>query len=477
MKTTPRVLLVALVLAFTVRAEPPPPLSSKEAARELTILKQAFLSLHPGLLRRRTLAEVDAAFAAAGEQLAQGADRATLFLVVSRLAALVQCGHTWTNPLNQGDAVKALLEQGDKLPVRVRVVSGRLVATESVEPLIPAPTEILAIDGRPVVDLLHELVAYISADGPTDDKRLSRLDSGPNGGGFDRWFPLLHPPVGGVYRVRLSDREVTVRAMTLAAREARLEPADETWRLSIQGGVATLVLPTFTFWKSSFDWRGFLEQAFATLREQKVSALIIDAHANEGGDDAVGRAVLSHLIRRPYALPTGRVFSAYERAPWALARFLDTWDFRFFDRTGDVKREGTRWIVTSRDRPHQVVSPVARPFLGQVVALVGPQMSSAGYLFARDLQASRAATLVGQRTGGSLRGLNGGQLAWLVLPHSGVAVDVPLIGFETEPAQPDRGVEPDVLVTPTVEDVLAGRAVEQLAALKWLASRGQASSP
>ncbi len=456
------------VLAAAAQAEPP--LTPKEATRELAILKKAFVSLHPGLYRRRTPAEVDAAFASAEQQLANGADRATMFLVASRLAAVVQCGHTWTNPLNQGDAVKALFEQPDKLPFRVRVVGGQLVATESADPLIPTPLEVLAIDGRPVSELLAELLPFISADGPTNDKRVTRLDSGPNGGGFDRWFPLLHPPTNGTYRVRLNDREVTVSAVALAAREAKLKPSDETWRFSIDQGVATLVLPTFSFWRDAFDWKAFLEKTFATLREQKVTALIIDARDNEGGDDAIGRAVLSQLLRAPYALPTGRAFSAYERAPWALARFLDTWDTSFFDRTGQVKREGTRWIVTSRDRPHQIVQPAPRPFVGKVVALVGPQMSSAGYLFARDLKASKAGTLIGQRTGGSLRGLNGGQLAWLVLPHSGVSVDIPLLGFETEPAQPDRGVEPDVAVNPTVDDVLAGRDVERAAALAWLAS-------
>lgn len=42
--------------------------------------------------------------------------------------------------------------------------------------------------------------------------------------------------------------------------------------------------------------------------------------------------------------------------------------------------------------------PAEPTFRGRVVALIGPQISSAGFLIARDLRASQAALLVGQQT-------------------------------------------------------------------------------
>jgi hypothetical protein len=68
----------------------------------------------------------------------------------------------------------------------------------------------------------------------------------------------------------------------------------------------------------------------------------------------------------------------------------------------------------------------------------------------------RAATLVGQITGGSLRGLNGAELAWVTLPESGVAVDVPLVAWMPTREMPDAGVAPDLVVTPRFEDAAAG---------------------
>jgi hypothetical protein len=97
--------------------------------------------------------------------------------------------------------------------------------------------------------------------------------------------------------------------------------------------------------------------------------------------------------------------------------------------------------------------------------LVGPENSSAGFLFARDVAASGAATLLGQPTGGNLRGLNGGELCWLTLPHSGVAVDIPLLAAFSPGNPPDAGVTPQVLAEPGFADAQAGIDTEWQAAL------------
>ena len=320
---------------------------------------------------------------------------------------------------------------------------------------------------------------YLRADGTSDGKRRSQIDSTVDGGAMDRLFPLLHPPVDHHYQLRLREpdgavRDTAVATTTTTARErdlltAGVVPESDAWRFHIDGRIATMTLPTFAFWRDDFDWKGFLDRSFDALAAKHIDRLVIDLRQNEGGDDAIGNALLSHLIRRPYTIPATRTESAYERVPYRLARYLDTWDFNFFDRTGQVVRSnGRNWLLLEQPMD-RVISPVAEPYRGRVVALIGPRMSSAGYLIARNLKASGAATLVGQSTGGSLRGLNGGQLAWLTLPYSGVAVDIPLIASMTKTAQPDRGVDPDIAVVTKLQDVIAGRDVERERALSRLA--------
>jgi C-terminal processing protease CtpA/Prc len=338
---------------------------------------------------------------------------------------------------------------------------------------VAAGSELLAIDGRPVADIRDALLPLLRADGLHEGargKRLSQLDSGPNGGAMDRLFPLLFAPQGGRYTLTLREpggtgtRAVTVPATTSAERDHTLPASNSAWTLRIDGDTGVLTLPTFAFWRSSFKPLDFLQQSFAALRG--VPFLLIDQRDNEGGDDAIGQALLSHLLRAPLQLPGHRVESAYERVPYALARYLDTWDFGFFDRTGQVKKgPNHNWLLP--DQPSARIEPVAAPYAGRTVVLVGPQNSSAGFLLARDIQRSGVATLLGQPTGGNLRGLNGGELCWITLPASGVGVDIPLLAAFAEGSPPDAGVRPDVAVAPRWADAVAGVDTEKQAA-RWL---------
>ena len=463
--------LLLLVLSATAAAAPA--LTAEQAQRDLRILRRAFVDLHPGLVRYASPADIDAGFDAAQAAVAGGATRAQLYLLATRLAALVRCGHTWTNPSNQSPAVQEMLGAAS-LPLAFRFVEGRLRVEASAVPGVPAGSEVLTLEGRTPAEITALLMPYLRADGSSDGKRRAQLDDNPNGGALQRLLPLLMPAPAEGWRLALGDgRTVRVLPMTAAAREQALratgwQPASSAWRLRVEGDVAVLTLPTFAFWGGGFDGVAFLARSFDELRERGIRRLVVDLRDNEGGDDGLGRALLAHLIREPYTQPGSRRVSAYERVPYVLARYLDTWDFDFFDRTGQVERLPERgWRLP--DAAPRVITPVAQPFQGQVIALVGPQNSSAGYLLARDLKATGAALLMGEPTGGNRRGLNGGQIAWLTLPASGVAVDIPLVANFAPGDPPDAGVQPDVNVAPRWADLAAGIDTALQAALRRLA--------
>lgn len=452
-----------------------PMLTADQARSDLRILKRALVTLHPGLYRNATPAQIDAAFTAADAEVAQGAERAQMFLLASKLAAAVRCGHTWASPYNQSQAVRdEVFARADKLPFTLRVVEGRFLITGSMLPELKVGSEVLGIDGRDAAQIAAALMPYLRADGSADGKRLSQLDSGRNGGAMDRLFPLRFAPQDGRYQLRLHEaagqapRSLSVPAVREAARDAAgLKPEPDDWRFDIDGDTARLTLPSFAFWNSRFDARGFLARSFAELRAAQTPFLVIDIRRNEGGDDALGQALLAYLLREPFTIAGGRRESAYERVPYILARYLDTWDFGFFDRTGQARRgSGRNWLLS--DSEAQRIEPTAMPYDGRSVLLVGPQNSSAGFVLARDMQRSQAAVLVGQPTGGSQRGLNGGQLAWITLPASGVAVDIPLVAHFADGDPPDTGVMPDVVVPQRFDDAAAGVDTDLEAARKLI---------
>lgn len=473
--------VAALLLCLMLPAHAAPEFSADDARRDLRLLKRAFTELHPGLYRYTSAAQLDADFAAAETEVAQGASRAQMFLLVSRLAASVRCGHTWAGRYNQPKAVvEQLFNRADKLPFTLRVVQGRFLVTGSMRADIAPGAEVLTIDGQSSATIVSSLMPYIRADGgldgSTDGKRLSQLDSGSNGGAMDRLFPLRFPPQGGGFDLSLCDapgkapRSLRVSAVREAERDAAgLAPASSAWAFSIEGDTAWLTLPTFAFWGSRFDGRAFLARSFAELDAKKIPFLVIDIRRNEGGDDQLGHALLSYLLREPFSIPGGRRESAYERAPYNLVRYLDTWDYSFFDRTGKATRgPGRNWLLS--DSASRRIEPAAVPYAGRSIVLVGPQNSSAGHLLARDVQRSKAATLVGQRTGGNLRGLNGGEITWITLPTSGVAVDIPLLAHFAPGTEPDGGVLPDITVPALFDEAAAGIDADVAAARRLIAN-------
>ena len=448
-------------------------LTAEQARRDWAILRRAFTDLHPGLYNFITPAQLEAAFAAANEAVAQGASRAQMVWWASILAATVRCGHTWASHYNQrDDVVRTVFQRADKLPFTLRWVGARALVTASADAAVMPSTELRAINGRAMVDISHALLPALRADGSSDGKRWSQLDSGPHGGAMDRLFPLWLPPHLGRYHLTLHDgtaqREIEAATLSQAARDKALPNPATDWHFQINGDIGVITTPTFAFRRGQFDYKEFLADAFKRL--QSVPFLVIDQRRNEGGDDALGRALLSYLLRQPYTEPATRVESAFERVPYLLARYLDTWDFDFFDRTGLAKRgPGRNWLMP--DKPPRRVMPVASPYAGQTWLLMGAQNSSAGFLFARNVKASGAATLVGQPSGGNLRGLNGGQLAWVTLPNSGVAVDIPLLAHVILNNPPDSGVLPDVAVKPNWDAAKAGLDSEMAVVHRLIAAK------
>ncbi len=448
-------------------------LRPEQARADLQLLRRAFNALHPGLHRRATPAQLDAAFAAAERAVAGGSTQAGMFLLCSQIAATVNCGHTWASHFNARQDLRQLLLAGhDKLPFTLRWVQGRALVTGSAVPALAAGSELLSIDGRPVADIAAALLPLLRADGQhagAVGKRLAQLDTapGPAGGAMDWLFPLRFPPEGGRWRLTVrgmqpdtqaeAPRALTVAAIAMAERGRSLAAPAPAWSFEREGDTAVLRLPTFAFWNSDFKAEAFLTRTFAAIRG--LPYLVIDLRDNEGGDDAIARQVLAQLLRAPYEAPAVRLESAYEQVPDDLLLHLGTWNRGFFDRRGQATAlPGGRWLLPA---PAAVrVEPVAAPYPGRTVALIGPQNSSAGFLFARDLQRSGAAVLLGAPTGGHQRGLNSGQIAWLTLPASGVAVDIPLRAVftldEDGQAPPDHGVLPELSVVPRFEDAAAG---------------------
>jgi C-terminal processing protease CtpA/Prc len=121
---------------------------------------------------------------------------------------------------------------------------------------------------------------------------------------------------------------------------------------------------------------------------------------------------------------------------------VSSWDDSFRD-FGELPAAGDGFFLRKEAEP-RTIEPAAEAYAGKVELLIDEANSSATFMLASIVKEHGLATLIGRETGGNRRGTNGGRVAFLKLPASGIEVDVPLVGYFPPTPQPDRGIVPDI---------------------------------
>jgi hypothetical protein len=451
-------------------------LSSADLRADLALMQQVYDSLHPGLYRYATRAEIATRFAAVDRFFARDRTLAESFLALTRLTASIRCGHSYPNFWNQTEAIaSALFEGQDKLPAEFRWIDRRMIVTVDHTPgrALARGTEILSINGVRAAEVLDSLMPLARADGANDAKRVAYLEV--NGRdryhAFDVLFPLVFPQRDTVFTLKVLSPGAraahTVRVVAMRATARRLqgsaapEPTDTDplWSYGESDGLGVLTMPTWAVFDSKWDAARWGDSVVTDLIRRGVPDLVIDLRGNEGGIDA-GDALLARLIEKPITLPRYQRFVRYRRVPEALNPVLDTWDPSFRDwgeaAIGPVDSLFYRLTRWSDSTGTNRITPVGPRYKGRVWVLIDASNSSATFQFALAVKRSGVATLVGTPTGGNRRGINGGAFFFVRLPRTGLEVDLPLVAGFPESDEPNVGVEPDIMAPLTRQSITKG---------------------
>jgi Peptidase family S41 len=468
-----------------------PSLPSAKLLEDVDVLQRVYESAHPGLYRYNTKAQMDAHFASLRSEFARNRTLADTYIAFSQFLAKVKCGHTYANFFNQPkDTVKALFAGKNRVPFCFRWVNGRMIMARdlSSDAKLKLGTEILAISGVPSSKILSTLMTIARADGSNDAKRVAYLEilGTDKYEAFDIFLPLFFPMIGEQMELRIREpaaaapRTIAVAAMDLEQRkklarsnkELQRSESDPLWRFErLDERTTYLRMPSWALYNSKWDWRGFLESGFDDLIDKQIPGLIIDLRENEGGLD-VGNTLIARMTEKKIRYDRYSRFTRYRTLslPKAFDAYLDTWDWSFTDWGQAAKEDREGFFRMTRfddDEKGDVVAPHGRRYEGRVVVLISPTNSSATFQFAQVIKENGLATLVGQTTGGNQRGINGGAFFFVTLPNSRIEVDLPLVGNFVGDERPtgteipfrtirDAGIDPDVPVTPSIDNIARG---------------------
>jgi hypothetical protein len=454
-----------------------PLLTSSQLMEDYKIVEKAFRELHPGSFRYQSKESFQQHLDELKQSFSQNLSYADTYMALTKFAASVKCGHTHTGVYNQGNLINQItLEQEDKLPFLYRILENRFFITANASEFenIKIGSEIISINGLNAQTIIAKLMPYMSADGSNDLKRIwsMQLLADPSNQFADAYLPLLFPPVNGIYSLEIRDTEeqnpkaYKVRAVERGERSKVLgqkyldfpKKLEDLWSYSmLDTNIGHLKLGTFGIFNMAMDWKKFLADAFTYFNENNATNLIIDIRGNEGGMDEVAIETARYLISKPTKvnIPKFESRASYQVIPEDLLPYLSTWDKSIYDIRESTTLGNDGFYYFKENIRNLTLDTKKNGFEGKVYLLTDAANSSATFYMAGNYRKMGLATLVGQTTGASKKGINAGNYFFLKLPNSQVEIDLPVMSSIAD-QEIDEGVVPAIYINPSISDISKG---------------------
>ena len=459
-----------------------PLLTPEQLKEDIALFKTMVLDVHPGTYRYQTSESIAHHLAELDSICSQPISHTELFLALSKVAAAIQCDHTLVGPYNQSNLINSMIHyQKNKLPFTFKWIDSKMVILEnaSESDLMKRGTIIESIDGTPTSRILASMIPYIAADGATDGNRINKLEIEGYDfryNFFDMYYPLIFPDEDQVIELEVSNSngsstKVSVNYITLDERFRILtdrypefpKNKDALWAFELlEDSIALLTINSFGAfgWKAlSFDYKIYLSDVFKQIEESDIKHLIIDIRKNNGGADEMAVELFSYLVAKPKPLERiGR--TRYITFPESLKSYVQTWSDNPWYY--ELKPDNSKPIDGYYDFKEKQKARRSDKTLykGNAYLLTSGANTSLAYYTASRFRLENLGTIIGQETGGNLRGINGGTILFLRLPNSEIEVDFPIRGEFSLAEKPNGGVKPDVEVHYEQKNIAENRDLE-----------------
>jgi hypothetical protein len=211
----------------------------------------------------------------------------------------------------------------------------------------------------------------------------------------------------------------------------------------------------------------FFRESFKVLKEQNITHLVIDVRSNGGGDVGLSTLLTRYIKDRPFKLADAvyAINRGSEYGKYIHHYFFYKIGLFFVTRKGEDGHFHFRYFEKHRFNPI-----VKNHYEGKVYVVIGGGSFSATTIFTHSLKGQANVVVVGEETGGGGYGNNAWMIPDLKLPETGISFRLPLFRMIMDPKAManGRGIQPDVVITPTLEDIRKGRDPKIVQLQEWI---------
>jgi hypothetical protein len=359
-----------------------------------------------------------------------------------QITALMSGGHSsmyWKT-----DRIVPEIKQQSYIPFTGKLSSDLKTfrVTRSVDSIISIDTEIISVNGIPIIDLYKECMSYVGGI------------AGFTNAACERLFPLylfFNDKVHAPFKIQTTSTFYTTLGLDINALADFLNSAQakENYTFSItENNVGLLTYNSCQGYKA---FNAFLKKTFKEINDKGIDKLIVDIRENGGGDSGLNDLLLAYITKSAYQQSSERFWKVSAEAKRAYS------SNKVYER-GFGKEFMTKYMNTPNgeiieDKGYELTQPVAPKnyFEGKTCFLIGPSTFSSANFLADAVKTYKLSTLIGEPTGEYTNDF--GEQLNFTLPNSSCIVfisstyDIGANGNKSvlEPVKPDISVEGDAL--------------------------------
>lgn len=456
-------------------------IAADAALEDIALARRALEEIHPGYDHYISAHRLDQMWDEIIAQAKEGITEDELYLGLVRIIAEIRCEHTKIELSKKRVAARDV--DAVYLPFRFRVFDGRMFIDAPGQTGLSRGTEIVSIDGVPASARLRDVAALISVDGYTDYVRWETVEASTEelGSGFDHYDPILRPDdtYVTVTAKRLDGQESQhtferltypeFRAITGEARRRNFSDPDAVTVRYVDDKTAYLSINTFVNYRTPVDPMAVFDVHFRELKARGIERLILDNRDNGGGSTDVKNGLLAHLMDTSFRGSDSILVKTIDVS--AFQPHLDTWEPMALDPPADafIQQETGGYAIKPALMPElQTINVSPNRFEGELILLTSHANASGATQMTGLLKSRPNTRLIGEPTGGTQRGPNGGVIYFLTLPNSEFVIRIPWQFWRSTVANPvhGQGYAPDIGVTEEFATWLAGDDAVLKAALQ-----------